>query len=557
MKRNGSRIIALLLTMLLLTTVGGVASADAAEAELYTVQVFNANAVKLSKWSDTPVGKAVLDKFNFDVELIPNPAGDAKEQLGLMLAAGNYPEIVTLQDQDITNKYIDATALVALDPYLDQMPNFTEWYKESIPYWRWAAGDGNLYNWNIQIPQDQAVFPENNDILVRSDLLEQQDWAMPVSTEEWVAFLKEAKAQNPTTPDGETTIGMAAPFGESWGMALAPILYEKGYGIQVNDASIFYDANADAFVDMFTHPDTKESFAFFNKLYQEGLLDEECFTDKGDQVLAKMSSGRALSVWYITWYMNSANNALKDRGFETMMYINTPVMGVGQIERGEKNIIMTQLTRPFYTVAVTQNAKNPERILQVVDFFSSEEGQVLLQSGVEGVHYTIEDGKRIATEAYIEGALNVEDYQLFEGIGAVPTFGVAASTSPVDQQPYALSQTETVVSKTRPERVNTAYAALNWATPLDWWLENAAWQTVGAASGIALDQQSDDGVLEAKLADFRIKNTGKLIMAGSDEEFESMYDELVNQYNEMNPQSIVDKYNALYQTANDDIAKYK
>lgn len=556
MPRNMVRMVALLLVAMLAVPFAGTAAQ--APQELYTIQVFSTNAIKLAKWSDTPVGKVVLEKFNVDIELVPTPAGDGKEQLGLMLAAGNYPEVVTLQDQDIANKYIDAGALLPLDPYLDQMPNFVEWYKDSIPFWRWAAGDGNLYNWNIQIPQDQAVFPENNDMIVRTDLLEQNGWKTPVTTDEWVAFLKTAKENNPTTPDGETTIGMVAPFGESWGMAgIAPILYEKGVGIQISNGGVFYDTQLDKFVDMFTHPDTKESFLFFNRLYREGLLDEEAFTDKAAQVETKINSGRALSAWYVVWYSGGANNALKTRGWDNMMYITAPVQGVGQVERGEKNVIMTQLTRPFYTVAMTKNAKYPERIVQVLDFFSSEEGQVLLQSGIEGVHYTLEDGKRVATEAYINGLENVEDYSLLEGIGVIDIFGIAASTSPVDNQPYSLASTELVISRNRPERLNEAYEKLGWNGPLGWWLDNAAWQTVGAASGIALDQQSDEGILEAKIADFRVKNSASLIMAADDAAFETLYADLVEQYNKLEPQKVVDKFNELYAAANEDVEQYK
>lgn len=557
MLRN-KRYLALLLVAILMATMTGSALAAEKPAELYTVQLFNSNAIKLPRWSDTPVGKVILEKFNFDVELIPPPAGDNKEQLGLMLAAGNYPEIVNLQDQDIANKYISAGALLPLDPYLDQMPNFTEWYKDSIPFWRWAAGDGNLYNWNIQIPQDQAVFPENNDMIVRSDLLEQQGWKLPVTTAEWVDFLKAAKEANPTTPDGEPTIGMVAPFGESWGMAgIAPILYEKGVGIQISNGSVFYDSALDKFVDMFTHPDTKESFQFFNTLYREGLLDEESFTDKQDQVAAKLSSGRAFTAWYVVWSMWEANGALKDRGQDQMAYITVPVMGVGQAERGEKNVIMTQLTRPFYTIAITKNAKHPERIAQIVDFFASDEGQVLLQSGIEGVHYTRVDGQRVATEEYINGVENITDYGLSQGISSIADFGMAASTSKVDNQPYNLGSTELVVSRTRMPRLNEAYEALGWEEPLSWWLEHASWQTVGAASGIALDQQSDEGVLEAKLADFRVKNSASLIMAADEAAFEKLYDELVVQYNAMNPEIVVDKFNELYEAANADVEKYR
>lgn len=526
--------------------------------EMYTVKVFNQNAVKVAKWSDTPIGKVFSERFSMDLEFIPPPAGDNKEQLGLMLAAGNYPEMVNLEENDIFKQYVSAGALLPLDPYLEQMPNFQEWFKESIPFWRQTAGDGNLYNWNMQIPQDQAVFPENNDLIVRTDLLEQQGWEMPETADEWVAFLKKAKEENPTTPDGEPTIGMAAPFGESWGMAgIAPVLYEKGQCIQIANGSVVYDAEQDLFLDMFTHPDTKESFQFFNRLYREGLLDEESFTDKNDQVTVKANSGRALSVWYTVWLSGGANDALRDKGWDEMQYITAPIRSNGQAERGEKRVIMTQLTRPFATLAITKNAVHPERIIQALDYFCSEEGQLLLQSGIEGVHYTIEDGKRTATQEYIDGKTNVEDYTIKEGFGLGSVFGLAAATSPVDGQPYDLSLTESVISSTRPARVNEALDQLGWETPLDWWQKNAQWKPVGVASGISVDPQSEEGRQEAMLADFRVKNSARLIQAASDEEFEALYEELEAQYNAMGPQTVVDAYNANYQQGLKELAQYE
>jgi len=526
--------------------------------EIYTVKVFNSNAVKVAKWSDTPIGKVFSEKFNMDLEFLPPPAGDNREQLGLMLAAGNYPEIVLLQENDIFKQYVSAGALLALDPYLEDMPNFQERFKESIPFWRQTAGDGNLYNWNMLMPQDQAVFPENNDLIVRTDLLEQQGWDMPITTDEWITFLKKAKEENPTTPSGEPTIGMVVPFGESWGMAgIAPVMYEKGQCIQIANGAVVYDAEQDKFLDMFTHPDTKESFQFFNRLYQEGLLDEESFTDKVDSIIAKANSGRALSVWYTVWLSNGANNALSEKGWDEMQYITAPIRGNGQAERGEKRVIMTQLTRPFDTLAITKNAVYPDRIVDALDYFCSEEGQILMQSGIEGVHYTIENGKRIATEEYVEGRLNVEDYSIKEGFSLGNVFGLAASTSPIDDQPYDLSLIESVVSSTRPARVNEALDKLGWETPLDWWQKNAEWKPIGVASGVSVDPQSEEGQKEAMLADFRVKNSARLIQSVSDEEFDKLYEELVAQYNDMDPQTVVDAYNSIYQQGLEELEQYK
>ena len=62
-----------------------------------------------------------------------NPTGDPAEKLALMLAGKDYPDIVLMdRGSDIVNKYIEAGALVNLTDYLDQMPNVTEMYGDTL-----------------------------------------------------------------------------------------------------------------------------------------------------------------------------------------------------------------------------------------------------------------------------------------------------------------------------------------------------------------------------------------------------------------------------------------
>ena len=77
------------------------------------------------------------------------------------------------------------------------------------------------------------------------------------------------------------------------------------------------------------------------------------------------------------------------------------------------------------------------------------------------------------------------------------------------------------------------------------------------ASGVSVDPQSEEGRQEAVLADFRVKNSARLIQAASDQEFQELYEELVAQYNGMNPQVVVDAYNAAYQKGLEELAQYK
>ncbi len=516
------------------------------EKPLYVIPVFgNANLIKRS--DETPVYQKIKEKFNIVFEMIPG-VGDYKEKLNLMLAAGDYPELLRLEDQDTTDKYIKAGALLPLDPYLDKCPNFVELYKESIPYWRLAAGDGKLYNWNILMPQDLNNFPENNDIAIRSDILEEAGWPNIVSSDDYVSLLSEAIKKHPLT-DGKKTLGIVAPFGESWGMAgIGPIMYEKGRYTQVANGAVAWSQPDKKFVDMVANEYTKEGFQFFNKLYRNGVLDRESFTDKMDQVMEKLNSGRALGCWYIRWVASGANSELETAGKANLQYITLPVQSPKQIANNEKRMIMTAVNRPFDTVVITKNAKYPERIMELVDWASSDEGQILLQSGIEGVHYTRNaDGKRVPTEEYKKGVTSDKDYLQKQGLGAlVGMIGNAACSSTVDGQPYDLGMIPEVKDELLPQRVKDAYKAMGWRNSMQWWQDNAVGVNVGIASGISINPATELGALEAKIADLRLKYSSKIMLAKSDEEFENLYNTLLKEHEKLQPQKVVDEYNRLY-----------
>src|SRR5690606_1198272 len=66
-----------------------------------------------------------------------------------------------------------------------------------------------------------------------------------------------------------------------------------------------------------------------------------------------------------------------------------------------------------------KDTKNPERIIQLIDYMFSDEGQILTNWGIEGVHYDMVDGKRQLKPEVIENRATDPDYnfkQGFEGI---------------------------------------------------------------------------------------------------------------------------------------------
>lgn len=534
-------------------------AAAGSDLPLYEVKIFaNPDVVKVVKKSDeTELGKIIKEKFNIVFELIPF-SGDYKEKLNLMLAGGDYPEMMRVEDQDILSKYIDAGAVLPLDPYMENADNFKTLFKDAIPYWRYESGDGKIYNWSMGLPQDMIGFPEHNDISVRIDALKQQGYPNLLNTDDYVEFFKKAMADNPTT-DGAKTIGLVAPFGEAWGIAgIGPIMYEKGGKyVQVANNATIWSPTEEKFVDMLKDEYTVESFKFFNKMYRAGVLDPDSFTDKMDQVQEKLNSGRALGVWYVSWNGTIASQELVKAGKPELQYIALPVRSPLQVERNEKRLKMTQATRPFDMAVITKNAKHPERLFDLINYFSSVEGQLLLQSGIEGVHYEIVDGVRLETADYKAKKLADPDFWAKQGFTAINTLPRALTAAP-DGMPYALNNNPTVKDEVNfSQEIRDTYKALGWTDSEQYWRENSVEAVVGTAQSIFMDPATEEGRLEQRLIEIRVRNTPKLIMAKDDADFDRIYQDILKEYDKLNPQSIIDLYNQRYKEAIVKVEQFK
>ncbi|MCP3775061.1 extracellular solute-binding protein [Paenibacillus sp. MZ04-78.2] len=553
--------------LLFATACGGTGSnpgasggdAPTGERSLYTIKVLvtsTGNTV-VKRSDETPVGKVIKDKFNIVFEFIPF-SGDYRDKLNMMLASGDYPELLRVERQDLVTKYINAGAALPLDDYLKDAKYFNETNKPSIPFWRLPASDGKLYKWETNVPQDVNNFCECNDIAIRSDILKEQGYPKLLSTDDYVEFLKKAIAAHPTT-NGKKTLGVVAPFAESWGMAgIMPIMYEKGDKyISVGNEGVIFNIKDQKFEDMLLNAYTKESYQFFNKLYREGLLDNESFTDTLTQVTEKVNSGQALGFYYTMWVKDSVNTTLEKAGHPELGYVQLPIQTNTMVKEGQKKNLRLETVRPYDSIIITKNAKDPKRIFELIDWISSEEGQTLLQSGVEGVHYKRVDGKRVLTDEFKKGYREDPNYLSKQGIGVGMSFLGLRLLTAKDNQPYnLLNDTAASDEFSLTKTVADTYKTLGWANSKDWFRKNGVPAPGGLASGIVIDPISSEGMISQKIVELRVKNSAKLVMAKSEAEFEQIWQALMKQYQALNPQKVVDKYNELFQQQQAKVKEY-
>jgi putative aldouronate transport system substrate-binding protein len=68
-------------------------------------------------------------------------------------------------------------------------------------------------------------------------------------------------------------------------------------------------------------------------------------------------------------------------------------------------------------IGITTACKDPERAFEFLDWMCSEEAQILTHWGIEGVNYTVVNGKRIVSDEEYNLSINDPDYGKKTGIG--------------------------------------------------------------------------------------------------------------------------------------------
>lgn len=200
--------------------------------------------------------------------------------------------------------------------------------------------------------------------------------------------------------------------------------------------------------------------------------------------------------------------------------------------------------------SVTNNAKQPERIFELIDFLASEEGFILNGWGIEGEDYYInEDGERDITDTYL--ALHLAEdpaEKKARGIGAFSAafFSPAANEFGYATNSYAPTLQDMVTSERKLEFLNET----GYKTGTDVWFgENSRYDGIKdydmlfvAYESLAAEHPLYDTYQE--ILEYSVGQMAKLIMAPDDASFDALYEETVNTRKAMGIDDVVDAINA-------------
>lgn len=397
-------------------TDDGAAATDdggsAASGEVIELTFFNADANQDDPWTD-PVAEKITEATGVKLKTTrPVGGNDESEAVALMIAEQNYPDIIFAKGS--AGNLIDAGAMMDMTDLIEQYgPNIKKLYGEEFEKLKQSADDPSIYQlsaYNV----GGTKFKDAGNLQIQWAALKAKDYQIPHSLEELETMIKDYIAEHPTTDDGLDMIGISLSTSDwHWLITLGNPAGFIADGAPDNGQWIVTEDNKGVY--KFRSDKEREYFKWLCRMYNEGILDPEFATQTHEDYIAKIASGRVVTLFDKDWDYQDGEKVLKADGKYELTYAGLPTC----IDENTKcPSLMYQGLTTGTGVGITTSCKDPVAAIKFIDYLCSDEGQVLNKWGIEGVNYFIDDeGHRYRTEEEIKYSQEDADYSKKTGVG--------------------------------------------------------------------------------------------------------------------------------------------
>src|SRR5690554_3611037 len=356
-----------------------------------TFKFFNADASPAADDQfKSPVARRIQNLTGVTLQL-DYPIGEGGvDKLQLMVASGDYPDLIYAKGDLQLLK--EAGALLRLDELIEQHgPNIKKAYGENLKRLRWSLEDPHIYCLGAWGTDNDQVLDVKGGFMVQHRVVQELGYPRLRTIKDLEKAIVEYWKKHPTT-DGLPTIPLTL-CADDWRTVISvtnPAFQGTG---APDDGEYYVDPETLEVMSHYKRPVEREYFKWLKHLWNEGILDPETFVQKEDTYKAKIATGRVLALIDADWAVLEPLAALRKTGQYDKMYGQYHITTSESIQQAPPNI------RVGYTggwgVAITAKCKDPVRAIKFLDWMLTEEANILRLWGIEGVHHTYVDGKRV------------------------------------------------------------------------------------------------------------------------------------------------------------------
>ena len=415
---------------------------DADDKSPITFEYFNADG-KNGNW-DNPVAKAITEAtgVTLDVSYPVASQGDAKEDIALMIANDEYPDMIYAKGS-ATDLY-QAGALIDMTDLIEKYgPNIKKMYGAEMEKLKWSQDDPGIYQLSYA-GVNQKTLTTGGSCQIQWAALKENDYKYPKTLDEYEKMIKSYLAAHPKTEDGLDMIGITMSASDwHWMITLgnpagliADASPDNGQWIIDDEYNVHYKHVTD---------EEKEYFKWLCRMYNEGILDPNFATQTDDDYIAKVASGRVVAITDAEWHYSQCEATLVADGKVDQTYVGLPVtLREDQVEKA----LLYQGTTVGWGIGITKSCEDPVRAIKFLDYLCSDEGQILYHWGIEGENYFLDDdGQPYRTDEEVAEAQSDPDYAKNTGIDnytGFPIYGTGSYSE--DGFPYTPTTKESVIA---------------------------------------------------------------------------------------------------------------
>ena len=420
MKKGKILSILLSITLMVTSLIGcggsssGNSSADAAgssgkkmDKTPITLTFFNVDASEDMPFDDE-LAKKITELTGVTLKISHPVAGDS-QAIPLMIASGDYPDLIFAKGD--TSKLIDAGAIIDLNEMIEKKgDNIKALYGDQLNRLRYSKDNQAIYTVGTY-GVNQAVYDPDGALQIQHAVLKDLGYPEMKTLKDYENAIKAYKEKYPKI-NGKDTIGLSLMASDwRWDITCGNVASAVA-GIP-DDGQYKIDDTGKA-TYKFQLPEVKEYFKWLNHMNAEGLLDPESFTQKEDSYKAKIAQGIVLGLADPKWDYSASLTTLVSSGMPERTYAPLPVTS-------NENVKNQALKDYGYCggwgIAISSTSKNQERAFEFLNWMASDEAQVLMNWGIEGKHYTVENGKRKVIPEVQQQKNTDKDFKKKTGIG--------------------------------------------------------------------------------------------------------------------------------------------
>jgi putative aldouronate transport system substrate-binding protein len=267
--------------------------------------------------------------------------------------------------------------------------------------------------------------------MIRKDWLDNLGLSMPKTQEEYVKVLEAFRDKDPNGNGQKDEVPTGGREQARWMDHLFAI-----YGVAMFEGMPDWDIYNGQLTYSAVTPNMKAALEFLSKLYKDGLLDQETLLNTKAKWDAKVEGNKAGN--YFHW-AETVSDRLENMNKNTGVKAQYSVLPILEVPGYKGFYTWKRLTPPAWVIKNNKDEKKLMASMKVLNTIYDKKIWNELYLGVEGMHYTMKDGKAIRLADDKSTQENVI-FEPFKNLATIEFYTELLKTTSSEDRMWAIDQ---------------------------------------------------------------------------------------------------------------------